>query len=165
MHRLALLSAALLLTACPAADRGPQGDVGPQGATGATGAQGLAGPQGPTGQQGLPGQPGIPGPMGPADAGPYNSHSDVYCKTVTGATVALSWQVGAECDSVNDLGLTGSCSGQARPDIYLSINQPSLWGTPGGKASWWCGWTAADGGSPVDDLPTVKATICCIRKP
>ena len=74
---LALLSAALLLSACA----GPQGPIGPAGTEGAKGVQGdlgspgipgAAGPKGEpgtSGTQGTPGNQGAPGPAGPRGPG------------------------------------------------------------------------------------------------
>ena len=79
----AILSLAVLLTACgqgqqglkgeqgpagPQGSKGEQGPPGPAGVTGPKGEQGLAGPAGPKGEQGPPGPQGPkgdPGPPGP----------------------------------------------------------------------------------------------------
>jgi hypothetical protein len=74
---LALLTAALLLSACGSENgtgpAGAQGPPGPQGATGPAGPQGppgsASGSPGTPGPQGPPGGSGNPGPVGPAGPG------------------------------------------------------------------------------------------------
>ena len=62
---LALLSAALLLSACA----GPQGPSGPVGMEGPKGSQGDLGVPGTPGTPGIPGGQGNPGPVGPPGPG------------------------------------------------------------------------------------------------
>lgn len=155
-----LLAVAVLLL-CPACERGRQGPEGPQGPAGPagpTGPQGPVGPTGPKGDQGDPGMPGMPG------GGYYTSHLDVYCKQAKGATIASNMTLSVECDSGEDLGLTGTCYGHSRSDVYLNESRPLVWSSVGAKPAWTCSWVSADGVTKVD-LPNATAEICCIKKP
>lgn len=142
-------------------ERGPQGEQGPQGEIGP---KGDTGPQGPKGDTGGKGDTGDTGQQGIPGGGLYTAHGDVYCNEVTTAPiVGTNPQAVAQCNSVDDLGLTGSCSGTNNPDAFLYENRPNLFSTVGSKAEWRCGWNFRSSTTPVA-LNDIRATVCCIRK-
>ncbi len=168
MHRSIIVTSlvAVALLGCSGGARGPAGPEGPEGPVGATGPQGPIGPTGPkgdTGMQGMPGAPGMPG------VNFYQSHSDVYCNTVQGAGAANNMELLAECDSAEDLGLTGACYGtltqgtQNPPQAYHTGGRPIGWTSVGAVPGWQCNWAPLTGTALVE-LPLATAQVCCIRK-
>lgn len=161
MHRFIFLLLIASLTACDAI-QGPKGDTGSQGLQGDQGVQGIQGIKGEKGDKGDKGDQGIQGLTG---GGLYVAHSSLYCRTVTGATVAGGLTLHAKCDSYKDLGLTGSCEistvvGQG----LITGNRPLGWDADGATPEWQCNFTVPDGVTPVD-LPSAAAHICCIKVP
>lgn len=102
----------------------------------------------------------MPGPVG---GGLYMSHADVYCNQVKGAGPGNAMTLVVECDSGEDLGLTGTCYGQGRADVYLNGSRPAGWSSIGTKPQWVCSW-APSSGTALVNLPDATAEICCIRK-
>ncbi len=160
MRALLLALSVLILAGCPTpGTQGPKGDKGDQGPIGPEGPRGLGGASGDVGPQGIQGIQGLLG------GGLYAAHSDVYCKKTTNAPVqGLGAALTVECDSVNDLGLSGACYGQGRQDLYLEGSRPISWSTVGAKAAWSCAWVFDSGVTPAA-LPNATAEICCIPKP
>ena len=144
----------LSLTACDKGDTGPAGPAGPKGDKGDPGEQGLPGNQGPQ---------GIQGPQGPMGGGYYTSRADIYCKSSIGTTTGT---VTVACDTANDLPLTGSCSvGGTTPLILARNGGLSTWSGPSTQAATWdCSWGDSSG-VIVNNVPTGKAEICCIKHP
>lgn len=157
-HLVGVLLAVAVFAGCT--ERGPQGEPGPQGPQGAPGPKGDTGDVGPKGDKGDKGDQGIQGLTG---GGLYTTHADVYCNEVTMAPLFNNTPTAvAQCDDVDDLGLSGSCSGTATAEAYLHENRPNVWSSVGTKAEWRCSWPFRTG-TPVA-LTDIKATICCIRK-
>lgn len=140
--------------------RGPAGPTGPAGPAGPKGDTGLQGPKGNDGAQGIQGQQGVPGA---ANGGLYASHSNVYCKTAQGAP-ANTGLVFVECNSTADLGLTGSCFGQGRSDVYVDVSRADGWDQTNVKPRWTCAFNFASTSTPVA-LTNATAQICCIHNP
>ena len=155
--RFRVMTAALLLslTACNKGDPGPTGPAGPKGDKGDQGAQGLPGAQGAQ---------GLPGPQGPIGGGYYTSRADIYCKTsplgTTTGTVTVA------CDTANDLPLAGACSVGGTTPLNIAQNGGlNTWaGSSTQPAEWHCSWSDATGVT-VNNVPTGKAEICCIKHP
>ncbi len=157
MFRYVLLLITLLVAlAC----RGDRGLPGPQGQDGAPGIQGLQGPPGPQGPQGVPGPQGI---QGPAGGGVYTSRGALYCNSTTGTTTGI---VTASCNANKDLPLAGSCENYESTALNIATNGSiAAWPNtnPATPAQWVCQWSSA--GVVVNNVPTGKATICCITNP
>ena len=154
--RFRVLTAALLLslTACDKGDTGPAGPAGPKGDKGDPGEQGPPGNQGPQ---------GIQGPQGPMGGGYYTSRADIYCKSSVGTTTGI---VSVTCDTANDLPLAGSCSVGGTTALNIAQNgRLDTWAGPSTQpAAWDCSWSDASG-VRVNNVPTGKAEICCIKHP
>jgi hypothetical protein len=153
--RLRLITAALLLslTACQRGDVGPAGPPGPKGDKGDPGEQGLPGIQGIQGAQ---------GPQGPIGGGYYTSRQDLYCRSSMGTTTGT---VEADCDNAADLPLTGSCANSEPTALNIATNG-LIQNWPGNSilpAAWVCEWSS--GGARVNNVPSGRATICCIKHP
>ena len=144
--RSILITAFMVLAACGSQNKGAKGD---------TGAQGPAGPAGSPGAQGAPGTPGA------SNGGLYTSHTDVYCKTSTGTTAA-SGLLFVDCDDPAELGLSGSCYGQGRADVFIDVSQSENWSQPNVAARWTCAFNF-DGSVTRVALPNATARICCIK--
>jgi hypothetical protein len=146
------LAVVVMLVSCT--KEGPAGPVGSQGI------QGLKGDKGDKGDQGIQGIQGI---QGVAGGGWYTAHTDTYCKKATNAPVVLSGaQLQVDCDDPLDLGLSGSCYGHGRSDVYLNESRQLSWETVGAKAAWLCTWLFDTGVTPVA-LTTATAEICCVK--
>jgi hypothetical protein len=122
------------------------------------GAQGGQGTQGTQGIQGIPGAPAL-----------YQSRADGYCDTVVSDVDNASLFLIASCRAARDLPLSGSCEQSTFSDAVLFTNQPSGFFTaepvPTIAAQWVCGWWRAGSQAPVKDLPSARATICCVAVP
>jgi hypothetical protein len=127
------------------------GPMGPQGEPGEKGEKGDLGEKGERGDAGTPG------------GGWYTSHGDVYCKEKKGAPAA-GGSIDIFCDYTEDLGLSGSCYGAKRTDVYLIESKAFGWDTtgPAGLAGWSCQWGFSPG--PAVDLPDATAQLCCIKR-
>lgn len=150
-----LLFAVLALSSCR--EQGPAGEPGPAGPPG---------PEGPAGPPGLRGFTGETGPQGPIGGGRYTSTNDVYCKEATSAEAQVltgAVSIVLRCDTVGDLGLSGSCSGSGRSDVWLQSSHPEGWSSPNGRPGWSCTWEFPQGQTAVA-LPRVSADLCCIKK-
>lgn len=144
--RSILITAFIFFAACGSQSKGPKGDTGPQGPAGPTGPSGVAGPQ---------------GTAGTSNGGLYTSHTDVYCKTATGTTAA-SGLLFVDCDDPADLGLSGSCYGQGRADVFIDVSQSENWSQPNVAARWTCTFNFDSSVTRVA-LPNATARICCIK--
>jgi len=123
---------------------GPAGPVGPPGATGATGATGET------------------GATGAAGGGYYVDRDDAYCNAVVMAPTDNT--VFAECNTPQDLPLTGSCEKGVNINAVLDLNGPSNWDPVDTNfgARWVCAWSVNGATTHIDGA---SATICCVTHP
>ncbi len=175
--------------------QGPKGDKGDTGATGATGAQGLTGAtgpmgpmglQGPTGPQGPQGDTGAEGPQGPAGpqgGGLYADKADLYIRTTSQSSAALSKivreapvSIEALCDDNDDIAISGGCaqvitwgttpaSQKYQRFVELTTSRPSEWTSPTNPAGWTCAARGLDHTTGSSTWTyTMTARVLCIAK-
>jgi hypothetical protein len=134
---------------------------GPAGQQGERGPQGIQGSKGDRGEKGDRGDLGLPGAAF-VDGGVLPLQADRYCRVVSGAKLDAGLLIRAECDSLSDMLVVGSCAGQDEPGYFLSQNGPEGFDRPEMKDGWVCQWKASSPATATD-LPFTEVTACCWR--